>query len=271
MPNSSIPTPSLPTLDFVKLGRFITNIEQPLENYHQPSIPDAPPSIVDESFLSQRHQDEMKTSLGCALGRLLSTRFSSKANYSIEFDRTRCKRYSLDNSEAWFDRAIALPETRLWIERAALRRHKIYMIVGFQTLTDPRITSTSAQGKNTRGEFRILNALSFMVSGAVVPSFSPVDEGLHGNHENAYSSRMSYDAPGERICSLKYRKIKHSWLSRRNADKLKLSPTRSWSRNVFHEALRWGAGEDDEEEEDEDMIHVDFDDDDQDSENEWGA
>lgn len=143
MANTSVWIPSLPSFEDVKLGRFITNIERPQEGYHEPSMPNDPACAVNIFSVSGLNQCERKASLGAYITRLISIKHSSFTNLKIQIDEANGSEYSLDNSTSWFDKAISLPETKSWIERAAMRREKMYMVVGLRTLINPRITITS--------------------------------------------------------------------------------------------------------------------------------
>ncbi|KAL6902610.1 hypothetical protein GGI43DRAFT_382790 [Trichoderma evansii] len=258
MANVSGWIPSLPSLEDIKLGRFITNIERPQEGYHEPSMPNDPDSTVKEFSISEQNQSEGKASPGAYITRLISIKYSGFTNLKIQIDEANGNEYSLDNSTAWFDKAIGLLETKSWIERAALRREKMYMVVGLRTLTNPRITITSTQEQKVMSGLKIAEIFSFIVSGVATPANTSAPNTAHGRNQTSSSAQMCFQAPGERVCSLFYRKIKYGWLSSRKIDDLKLSKTRVWS---CIEGDRRDAYEtDDEDEEEEDMMYVDFDD-----------
>lgn len=264
MPSSSIWIPSLPPFEAVKLGRFITNIERPQECYHEPSISDDQASTVCGFSFSGQNQNERRASLGAYFTRLVSIKHSSIFNSTIQVDQATGNEYSLNNSTLWFDRAISSPETKSWIEKNALRGNKIYMVVGFQTLTNPRITITSTRGQQAASNLGIADILSLIISGAVIPDSISGPSTTQSQHQTVSSAQVCLDAPGERVCSLLYRRIKHRWLSSRKDDYLKLSPTHVWSciEGNRREAYSESEDEEEESEDEEDMIYLELDDND---------
>lgn len=67
---------------------------------------------------------------GSALTSLISAGFSKRLQSEIHLAPAYGSNYSLNNSDVWFDRVVGIPDIRKWIEKAALRGDKIYIIVG---------------------------------------------------------------------------------------------------------------------------------------------
>ncbi|KAI5460956.1 hypothetical protein BGZ63DRAFT_473217 [Mariannaea sp. PMI_226] len=246
MATTVIPAPLFLPLKSVRLGRFINNISYPHESYYEPPTIDVPEAIVAQFSLSTLNQESHKTQFGSALTALLSTGFSKRLRSEIHLAPSSGSSYSLDNSDAWFDKAVSLPATRKWIERAALRGDKIYIIVGIQTLTDTRIVQKSTQGKQAGGQVSLPVSLSLTAATAIMPFAGLVDPA---------SDQLCLLAPGEQVCSLQYRKVKTRWLSSRLMEPLQLSKTRRWS---CMEGDKRNMYEDDSDEDDEDTIEVDL-------------
>lgn len=110
---------------------------------------------------------------------------------------------------------------------------------------------------------KITELFSLIVSGVVTPARNSAPHTAHGQNQTSSTAQMCLDAPGERVCSLLYRKIKYGWLSSRKIDGLKLSKTRVWSCIEEDRRDAYETDDEDEEEEEEDMIYVDFDDSDE--------
>jgi hypothetical protein len=255
MPKTIIPLPLFLPLDSVKLGRFVTSIDQPHEAYHEPSLDETPEPIKDNFFFTGGNENDTSTRFWSALTTLMSTGFSKRAKSQIHIAPVNGRKYSLDNSDKWFEKAVGDTETRKWIEKAALRGDEIYMIVGIVTLSDARITAASAEGRQVGGAVRVPVELSLAAVSAVVPFAGLFDPSLHGSYQGVKKAESQFVAPGEKVCALQYRKIPHKWLSsRRRPDLSRLEKSRLWfcmegnRRNMY----------DDEDEDDEDMIEVDF-------------
>jgi hypothetical protein len=262
MPKKIIPPVFFLPLDSVKLGRFITNIDQPNESYHEPPTAEAPNSLVAEFHFTSENQNDTDASFGSALTSLMSAGFSKRAKSKIYITPAHGKNYSLDNSEAWFDKAVSLSDTRKWIEKAALRGDNIYMIVGITTLFDACLVLSSGAEREVGGQINVPIGLSLAAASVIVPLAGLTDRTVHGKYQNIDNAQAQYIAPGEQVCALQYRKICHKWLSRRLIEHSRLSKTRQWS---CMEGEKRDAYEDeeDEEDDDEDMIEVGFEDMDQ--------
>ncbi|GFP54351.1 hypothetical protein TASIC1_0003073000 [Trichoderma asperellum] len=210
------------------------------------------PSLLNSVF--SLNQQNSYTRFGSTLTSLISAGFSKRLQSEIHLAPACGSIYSLDNSDAWFDKAVRLPGTRKWIEKAALRGHKIYIIVGIQTFTDTRIVQKSAQGQQARGQVNVPVSLSLTAATAVMPFADLVDPAVHGEHQNMESDQLCLLARGGQVCSLQYRRVKTKWLSSRLMEPLQLSGTRRWTcmegdkRDMYEDS----------DDEDEDTIEVDL-------------
>lgn len=264
LPRSNPPKTIIPLLLFlplgsVKLGRFITNIDQPHESYHEPPSAEAPKSIVAEFLFTSNNQNSSNASFGSTLTSLMSAGFSKRTKSKIHIAPAHGTNYSLDNSEAWFDKAVSLSDTRRWIEKAALRGDNVYMIVGITTLTDARLVLGSVGERQVGGQVNVPVGLSLAAAGVIVPLAGLIDPAVDGKYQTIDNAQSQYIAPGEQVCAIQYRKICHKWLSRRLIEQSRLSKTRQW---LCMEGERRDTYEDEEDEEDdgEDMIEVGFED-----------
>ncbi|RKK82833.1 hypothetical protein BFJ68_g17508 [Fusarium oxysporum] len=250
-----IPSAFFLPLKSVRLGRFIKNIGHPHEGYYEPPTIDVPEAIVSKFSFSSLNQQNRKTRFESALTSLMSAGFSKRLQSEVHLAPACGSNYSLDNSDAWFDKAVTLPDTRKWIENAALRGHKIYIIVGIQTFTDTRIVQKSARGQRAGGQANVPVSLALTAATAVMPFAELVDPAVHGEYQNIESDQLCLLAPGEQVCSLQYREVKTRWLSSRLIEPLQLSKTRQWS---CMEGNKRDTYEDGSDEEDEDTIEVDL-------------
>ncbi|KAF5616434.1 hypothetical protein F25303_13525 [Fusarium sp. NRRL 25303] len=262
-----IPSAFFLPLKSVRLGRFIKNVGHPHEGYHEPPTIDVPEAIVSKFSFSSSNQQNRTTRFESALTSLMSAGFSKRLQSEVHLAPAYGSNYSLDNSDAWFDKAVSLPDTRKWIENAALRGHKVYIIVGIQTFTDTRIIQKAARGQQAEGQVTMPVSLSLTAATAVVPFAGLVDPAVHGEHQNIESDQLCLLAPGEQVCSLQYREVKTRWLSSRLIEPLQLSKTRQWS---CMEGDKRDTYEDDSDEDDEDTVEVDLGDVDEFNE-EWDA
>ena len=254
MPLAVIPSSLLLPLEVLRLGRLVTSIDQPLEGYHQPPFDTPPTEIVSELDYAEHDQKSSRANFGASMTSLFSATFSRRAASQVRVEPRCFKAYALDNSEAHFDEAIALPETQKWIENAAIRGRTIYMIVGFYTMTDTRFIQISAREQGIQGQATAPVSLSLAAAGAVVPFAGLVDPSVRGGFGSFAGNKTRIFAPGEQICIIKYREVKYKWLSSRSLENSRLSKTRQW---CCMEGDRRDAYED-EDDDDEDAIEVDI-------------
>ena len=256
MPLTVVPNLLLLPFESARLGRFIKNIDHPLEGYHEPFASTAPTPIVSQFEYAGYSQQGSRAGFGSSLTALFSAAFSRRSSSRVRVEPRCCKTYSLDNSDAWFDRAISHEETKKWIEKSAIRGSKMFIIVGICTFTDTRFVQTSVEEEEIQGQATAPVSISLAAAGAVVPLAGLVDPSVHGDYGKFASNGTRIFAPGEKICAIQYREIRYKWLSSRVTENLQLSKTRQWS---CTEGDRRDAYEDEGDDE-EDVIEVDFED-----------
>jgi hypothetical protein len=103
------PNSLLLPLESLRLGRFVTSIDQPLESFHQPPFAISPTGIVRELSYAEHGQQGSRTKFGASITSLFSTAFSKRAASQVHVEPRVFKAYALDNSEAHFDEAVAFP------------------------------------------------------------------------------------------------------------------------------------------------------------------
>jgi hypothetical protein len=255
MPLAVIPNSLLLPLDALKLARFVTSIDRPLESYHQPLFATPPTEIVRETVYGERSQQGSRAKFGASVTSLFSTLLSKRAASQVRLEPRVFRDYMLDNSEKYFDEAVALPATKMWIENAAVRERKIYMIVGFCTMTDTRFVQTFERERSTQGRVTAPVSLSLAAAGAVLPLANLADPSVQGESGSFANNKTHIFAPGEQICIIEYREVKYKWLSSRTLENSRLSGTRQW---CCMEGDRRDGNEDEDDEDDEDAIEVDI-------------
>jgi hypothetical protein len=229
MPLTIVPSPPFLAFESVSLGRFVTNIDHPHEGYYEPKI--GPPTPVLAQFSFAGHQERgAKTSFGSALINIFAATVSKLAEASIRVEADEGTSYSLDNSEAWFDEALSLADTKAWVEGMVLRGRTIYLVVGVQTLTNPRVRFGVAGDAQKQADVQVSSALAATLANMfAAPSGSGNTPSLSAESTRHHISQHRFEASGEFVCAIQYRKLKHRWLSRRSLQGVQLSKTRQWS------------------------------------------
>jgi hypothetical protein len=213
----------------LKLGRFITSIDSPHQDYHDPACTTPlQPVISPRDSYTGVHRTDSKSGFGLGLTSLMSAGFSKRAKTKIRVATDCVKTYYLEKSDDWFEEAAGMPATRQWFERKFDRGYDIYMIVGFHTVTDARIIQESVTGTAGGGQIRLPVGLSLAAAGVIVPLGNLIDPSVSGDRLDLEGAQAQFIAPGEQVCALQYRKICHRWLSSKDIDKSRLSKTPQW-------------------------------------------
>ncbi|KAK6854068.1 hypothetical protein PG995_010880 [Apiospora arundinis] len=222
----------------VKLGRFITNIDHPHQNYHDPLANPTPRTLTSPfEALSGYTCRENTAGFSSALTSLLSARFSKQSKVHVKINGERINTYLLDNSEEWFNQAMAALVTQSWIERQIDNANSIFMIVGFSTITNARITQEIGGGSSTSGRVEI-PVISTAVAGLPIPFAEGIEPSVGGDWDRSQNTQKCFTAPGEYISALQYRKIQHKWLSRKRLEALQLSKSPDGYPLRVHEAAK---------------------------------
>lgn len=248
MPLLIIPAAFFHSPDNIRLGRFVTRMDRPFETKHDPPIVAGPKYIATDFSTAGHSQNGNQTGFAAAVASLISTNISSGSESTIEIAPSRGTNYALEDSDAWFDQAISMEETKRWVEKIIGNDDKIYVIVGMQTLIDPHIFMTSTQNRQAGGGFKVPLGLSLISGGALSPVAGLVDSSIRGDHQAMDNNRQEFLVPGERLYSLEYRKVEFRWIFGRSVDRSRLGEPRYWS---CLEGTKRGVDEDDSEGEDE--------------------
>lgn len=245
-----IPAQIILPLESVKLGRFITSVEQPQQSYHDP--PSANEPSVLKTVLNDFNGDlitDRSSGIVSTLLSVISAGLSRKTRSAVHMATDCVKTYTLSNSDSWFDKAVTLPETREWVERALDRGQKVYMVVGFHTITNVKLSHQSNIGHKVEGQLQVPAVSALGAMGITVPFGDVLDPKICVQQQVVDGKRSQFSAPGEYICAIQYRQLRHNWLTRKDMDANQLSGVRHW---YSVERSR------DEEEGEDDIIRVDL-------------
>jgi hypothetical protein len=216
--------------DSIKLGRFITSIDHPHQNYHDPTCAKAPQALISlRGSYTGTYQTDTSSGFGSALTSLMSAAFSKHAKTKVRVATDRVTTYILQNSDRWFEEATKMLPTRSWIERQVDQGYDIYVIVGFHTVTDARVIQEYMHAKSTEGQLKLPGSLSLTAVGAIAPLGNIIDPRVGGHCHDLDGANAQFLAPGEHVCALQCRKMCHKWLSSKNIDQSRLSKLPRWA------------------------------------------
>lgn len=215
-------------LNSVKLGRLVLNVKSPHQDFLDPVNGQLQPeSIVKPQENFEDILNLSKTSkIRSRITALLAISYENRNTSAVKLTATRATTYQLLNSGTWFKNACAIPETRKWLEYAIEMDGNVYLVVGFHTLTDTRVTETVTSGGTTNGGATFTGRSL----GGVVPA--PVGDLLSSRVDSTrgveHSRSRSFDAPGEQIYAVQYRKVEFKWFSSRKIERISLERDNRW-------------------------------------------
>ncbi len=181
MPVSLLLSQFLP-LSAIKLGRFVTSVDEPHRDYHDPN--DSPSFKIVEKV--ETHYDSIDSladhhSFASELTSLLSTSFSKRHKSSIRIATNQVKTYYLDNNGEWFRNTVQLEDVRRWIERTIDEGEDIYVVVGYHTIMDARVAAQARGQVTSDGKLVMPISAALAATGVVVPIGTLADPGLTGS------------------------------------------------------------------------------------------
>lgn len=218
------------SLESVRLGRLVLNARTPLQEYIDPL--DGRPDSKELVQVVQRDYEETQkfskdSKLRSKLKNILSISYERKSTGVATLAAPLATTYNLQNSNTWFKNACAQPETKKFLEDAIDDQRTVYLIVGFRTAYDARMVQ-NLTWKKTRGasgecSTNLITGFAPMnlASSILVPEAKFVQDA--GN-----AQEFIYQAPGEQVFAIQYRKVKFKWFSSRKVDDTFLEVDNRW-------------------------------------------
>src|SRR5437762_785957 len=88
-------------LDSVQLGRFVTSVDYPDQDYHDPPYAEAPEgNLTLRGQYKNLHQGASSSGFTSKLIALMSSGFTKRAIARIRIETDQVRTYTLDNSES---------------------------------------------------------------------------------------------------------------------------------------------------------------------------
>ena len=247
-------------LQAVRLGRLITNVDYPHQDFHDPPASNPPKQLMTRrDAYSGTSQESTKSGFSSTLLSLMSLGFSKRAQQEVHISTERVQTYLLEQPRDWFKAATGLDETRKWLETAFDQGDDVFLIVGYHTVGDAKITQKTAQSREQGGQIDLPAGLTLAAAGMMAPMSKFVEVKLDGGRQEIGGATEQYCAPGEQVCGLQYRKLSHRFFSS-SVEGAKLSKAPQWNSfsRMRHAADEDEGDTDEDEDEDEDMVEVDM-------------
>jgi hypothetical protein len=141
------------------------------------------------------------------------------------------KIYQLDNSDEWFRKAVSRPEVREWIEKAVRTHGRIYVVVGYQTVHDARLSEANVRSKRLNAGAKLPVKAAIAGSGIILPIGEETDPAFDHTSQRNTEYRETFVAPGEQVAAIQYRRVRFKWYSSRDLDQAKLENDARWKFN----------------------------------------
>ncbi|KAL3470017.1 hypothetical protein BJX99DRAFT_240192 [Aspergillus californicus] len=226
-------TPFFP-LDSVQLGRLVLSIDEPQQDYFDPPI------NSEEDVLVQRHEQyegihstDHNRDFASLLTRLVTAAHIKRTRTSTQVSTDQATTYQLQNSGAWFQRALGAETTREWIERAIDQGDDVYLIVGYHTFQDARFRERAVDIRKTLAQLDLpITAAVSGITGAglgietLIHGGGLADAAVSGSRQLDDSLKKQYVATGEQVVAIQYRKLRFKWYSSRNIERASLDGNR---------------------------------------------
>ena len=215
----------------VNLGRFVTNIDEPYQDFYDASY-DVTSEITEkvQTQFDSLHRSASHRRFTSDLTSFLSSSFSKRSRTLIRITADQVKTYYLNNNGRWFREVVQLEETRKWIEKTIDEGEEIYVVVGYHTIFDAHITEQCGGQGTSGGNLGIPVSTALATTGVVVPFTNLADPGLAGSHGRAEDEQRQFVARGEQICAVQYRKVRLRWFVGSKSDKMTLAKETRWER-----------------------------------------
>jgi len=255
--NILLPQGLLPTTS-MRLGRFIVTVDDPhLSPFHDPKIEVKSDSDIFESTFLNYNGDQHADSgnkFAAGLPSLLSGSVTRKTGRSCAVSADSVTTYQLTNPVARFKEAVKDDATRKWFEaRKDEGCGDFYFVVGYHVMVNAVIEISKEKSSGTSGRLNVPVSTALAASGILLPVGGVTDPEFEAEYEKSQGGTVRFEAPGDRVSALQYRKVSFKWLSSKNLDKATLGKDNVW------ESLLRVKGE--AEEEEEDMAQVELEED----------
>jgi hypothetical protein len=219
MLKSTVISRRLLALGAVSLGRLVLNLDSPEQDFHQsPSLALQPTDILvkRQSFLEDVRYNHSAAKLIVSLAYLLDNEAGFGISKEDRLKASTITTHQLKNSMEKFAAICSDVQTRKWFETILGRGRKVYMIVGFETLTDGVLTLNKSYGVTTGA------------SVAVVVTGTPLDPGVGAEVAAGRERSLRITAMEEQVCAVQYRKVDFEWFRSRDLDRASLEKSSRW-------------------------------------------
>lgn len=212
------------TLTGVALGRLVTNVKNPSQDFWPENAAPLPQNEFDERPFNQLQNFLGKTihvGLRAKATHLLYGGVASQTSSSGELVAPESKVYSLLQPSSHFQRMCKDNATREWMERT-LKRCPIFLVVGLITVTQATVSQGRHEARQVSSSVAVpvTDIVTYGASTVLLPANigASLNVGLDTSAGHETHAVSSFIAPGERVIGVQYRKIKFRLFSSNKAE-----------------------------------------------------
>jgi hypothetical protein len=128
------------SVESIRLGRLVRNVDVPHSDYVDPDCDLRPDSVIIKPHLRYEEVQQSTTdkSFTALLARLVSASRTKRNKAYTQVTTDRVTTYQLGNSGMWFKSAIKMETTQEWIKESIDQGDDIYVVVGYHKGAAPR-------------------------------------------------------------------------------------------------------------------------------------
>ncbi len=219
------------SVESIRLGRLVRNVDEPQSDYLDPDCDLRPESVIITPHLRYEEVQQSTTdkSFTAVLTRLMSASRARRNKAYTQVTTDRVTTYQLGNSGSWFKSAIKTETAREWIKESIDQGDDIYVVVGYHTMLDAQVVEGAAGAMETSGQLGLpVTEVALAATGVMVPLGDIADPRVAGNNIKKQGIQRQFVADGEQICAVQYRKVRFKWFSSRNLDAALLEKDTRW-------------------------------------------
>jgi hypothetical protein len=208
MPSTYVFTLSPYNKSDIPLGGIVIDAKVPTQDFIGQTAPDQNISMsIDENFTGNA-QNESKTSFQWLISMIMSIFWNVESEDSLEVTADEARIYSLLQQKAVFEELCAQEETQQWLKYCCREGENPMFVVGYRTLLNAKLVRKTHYDTSIAGKVQVSPALA-----AGLPDSDATRVEASASYHDGSKGTLEFDARGERVFAICYRKIKFRYHS----------------------------------------------------------
>lgn len=236
-------------LETVGLGRLVNHPKEPWQDFCPYSLIVPGPEDVSDSIFNRiidTSSLEKSTDIAAKLSELLSFIFNRRKQTASQLNTDHAIVRRLLNSSEFFDTLCGAKQIRDWLQRNNRERKEVYMVVGMIIVRNAEINRESKDLSQAGASLQV-PVTALVSSGGTIAAplgiAGAADPKVAVNVASKSEGNLSFEAPGDRIVGVQYRKVRfhyHSSGSIKDLDAF-LRPNSRWEHHFSKSRIAGGT------------------------------